>query len=65
RVVSTGILRISLRDTLRLVQSINVQAPDSATRLKALTRFGKFFFGALLGEYVIGKVTRLFRFLNI
>jgi hypothetical protein len=64
RVVSTGVMHISLWDTLRLVQSINIKAPDQATKLKALSGFGKFFFGALWEEYIAGKFTRLFNFLK-
>jgi hypothetical protein len=64
RVVSTGVMHISLWDTLRLVQSINVQAPDQTTKLKALSGFGKFFMGTLFYEYVTGKLSRLFSFLK-
>ncbi|MDR2852905.1 MAG: GMC family oxidoreductase N-terminal domain-containing protein [Burkholderiaceae bacterium] len=56
-----GVLKIELLDFLKQLRTIDVpNAPDAATRLKGIARFGEFFAGAMWDAYggVFAKVQR-------
>ncbi len=53
-ILAGGILRLTLPDFLRELTTFRVDAPTAATRLEALTRFGRLFIGKLWDVYAVG-----------